>query len=76
MTNSLDKETFFAFPLDNGPCFYYNNKAFAKRRAVAVPYRGIAQQVEQRSPKPRAEGSIPSAPATTNYGSLRFRYNK
>ena len=25
--------------------------------------RGIAQQVEQRSPKPRAEGSIPSAPA-------------
>ena len=28
-----------------------------------VDYRGIAQQVEQRSPKPRAEGSIPSAPA-------------
>ena len=27
--------------------------------------RGIAQQVEQRSPKPRAEGSIPSAPAKT-----------
>ena len=26
--------------------------------------RGIAQLVEQRSPKPRAEGSIPSAPAT------------
>ena len=26
-------------------------------------HRGIAQQVEQRSPKPRAEGSIPSAPA-------------
>ena len=25
--------------------------------------RGIAQLVEQRSPKPRAEGSIPSAPA-------------
>ena len=25
--------------------------------------RGIAQPVEQRSPKPRAEGSIPSAPA-------------
>ena len=25
--------------------------------------RGIAQQVEHRSPKPSAEGSIPSAPA-------------
>ena len=31
----------------------------------AHQYRGIAQQVEQRSPKPRAEGSIPSAPART-----------
>ena len=28
-------------------------------------YRGIAQLVEQRSPKPRAEGSSPSAPAKT-----------
>src|SRR5699024_506593 len=27
-------------------------------------YRGIAQLVEQRSPKPRAEGSNPSTPAT------------
>ncbi len=27
-------------------------------------FRGIAQVVEQRSPKPRAEGSNPSAPAT------------
>ena len=27
-------------------------------------YRGIAQLVEQWSPKPRAEGSNPSAPAT------------
>ena len=27
------------------------------------PFRGIAQLVEQRSPKPRAEGSSPSAPA-------------
>ena len=26
--------------------------------------RGIAQLVEQRSPKPRAEGSSPSAPAS------------
>ena len=30
---------------------------------VAATYRGIAQLVEQRSPKPRAEGSSPSAPA-------------
>ena len=28
-------------------------------------YRGIAQLVEQRSPKPRAVGSIPTAPAKT-----------
>ena len=28
-------------------------------------FRGIAQLVEQRSPKPRAEGSSPSAPAKT-----------
>ena len=29
-----------------------------------IKTRGIAQLVEQRSPKPRAEGSSPSAPAT------------
>ena len=29
----------------------------------AASSRGIAQLVEQRSPKPRAEGSNPSAPA-------------
>ena len=29
-------------------------------------HRGIAQLVEQRSPKPRAEGSSPSAPAKIN----------
>ena len=28
-----------------------------------IKYRGIAQLVEHRSPKPSAEGSIPSAPA-------------
>ncbi len=33
-------------------------------------YRGIAQLVEQRSPKPRAEGSSPSAPA--KYKSLKM----
>ena len=34
---------------------------------MLVPeYRGIAQLVEQRSPKPRAEGSSPSAPAKEN----------
>ena len=31
--------------------------------SVSKQYRGIAQLVEQRSPKPRAEGSSPSAPA-------------
>ena len=35
-------------------------------------YRGIAQLVEQRSPKPRAEGSNPSAPAKIA-GSARDR---
>ena len=30
-----------------------------------ITNRGIAQLVEQRSPKPRAEGSSPSAPART-----------
>ena len=44
------------------------------RAREGPPYRGIAQQVEQRSPKPRAEGSIPSAPANANYGAIRFRY--
>ncbi len=29
--------------------------------------RGIAQMVEQWSPKPRAEGSSPSAPASLEY---------
>ena len=32
-------------------------------RSDQIEYRGIAQLVEQRSPKPRAEGSSPSAPA-------------
>ncbi len=31
-----------------------------------IKYRGIAQLVEQWSPKPRAEGSSPSAPAILN----------
>ena len=31
---------------------------------VGLTYRGIAQLVEQRSPKPRAEGSNPSTPAS------------
>ena len=32
--------------------------------------RGIAQLVEQRSPKPRAEGSNPSAPAIKVFTTL------
>ena len=35
----------------------------AHQVAAKIEYRGIAQLVEQRSPKPRAEGSNPSAPA-------------
>ncbi len=33
-------------------------------------HRGIAQLVEQRSPKPRAEGSSPSAPAIRWHSSV------
>ena len=46
---------FFQKPLYKRRKMRYNGKAFAQR--------GIAQLVEQRSPKPRAEGSNPSAPA-------------
>ena len=35
-------------------------------------FRGIAQLVEQWSPKPRAEGSNPSAPAILMKCKLRF----
>ena len=35
-------------------------------------YRGIAQLVEQWSPKPRAEGSSPSAPAKYYRGVAQF----
>ena len=35
-------------------------------------YRGIAQLVEQWSPKPRAEGSSPSTPAKKNRGVAQF----
>ena len=41
------------------------------RLAASLPYRGIAQLVEQRSPKPRAEGSSPSAPARNRNGHRR-----
>ena len=33
------------------------------RVQLEEPYRGIAQLVEHRSPKPSAVGSIPTAPA-------------
>ena len=45
-------------PLTGGVIYWYNKTRFLRRRD-----RGIAQPVEQRSPKPRAEGSSPSAPA-------------
>ena len=37
------------------------------------PYRGIAQLVEQRSPKPRVESSNLSAPAKKTAGIARFQ---
>ena len=37
---------------------------FNDKITIVREYRGIAQLVEQRSPKPRAEGSSPSAPAS------------
>ena len=36
---------------------------FNDKITIVREYRGIAQLVEQRSPKPRAEGSNPSTPA-------------
>ena len=39
---------------------------FNDKITIVREYRGIAQLVEQRSPKPRAEGSSPSAPAKGN----------
>ena len=35
-----------------------------KLQSCLLFFRGIAQLVEQRSPKPRAEGSNPSTPAS------------
>ena len=37
---------------------------FERSEIENTKFRGIAQLVEQWSPKPRAEGSSPSAPAT------------
>ena len=39
-------------------------------RGIRKRFRGIAQLVEQRSPKPRAEGSNPSAPAIKVFTTL------
>ena len=54
-----------------------SSRLITGRSGVRVPdgppnHRGIAQLVEQRSPKPRAEGSSPSAPAIKRY---QKRYN-
>ena len=48
----------FCFSVDNELILCYNKPCVGYKRI----YRGIAQLVEQRSPKPRAEGSSPSAP--------------
>ena len=45
------------FVIDKVGCSVYNDSG------NLIRHRGIAQLVEQRSPKPRAEGSSPSAPA-------------
>ena len=37
---------------------------YQSKRSIDDAYRGIAQLVEHRSPKPSVEGSNPSAPAT------------
>ena len=38
-------------------------KLFCSRIIGQFGYRGVAQLVEQRSPKPRAQGSSPCTPA-------------
>ena len=50
----------------DGPPFEFNTRITPVAFAMQKPFfcRGIAQLVEQWSPKPRAEGSNPSAPAT------------
>ena len=49
----------------DGPPFEFNTRITPVAFAMQKPFfcRGIAQLVEQWSPKPRAEGSSPSAPA-------------
>ena len=56
-----------------------SSRLITGRSGVRVPdgppnHRGIAQLVEQRSPKPRAEGSNPSAPAKNK--SLEISLNR
>ena len=41
---------------------------------VLVVFRGIAQLVEQRSPKPCVEGSSPSAPASFLVRSRKLKF--
>ena len=53
--------------LDKSVCICYDIPCKWARLACSNKiFRGIAQLVEQRSPKPRAEGSSPSAPAIKN----------
>ena len=52
------KNKYLYFSVDKASGTWYNNYRCKRDR-------GIAQLVEQRSPKPRAEGSSPSAPART-----------
>lgn len=53
----------------DGSPFEFNTRITPVAFAMQKPFycRGIAQLVEQWSPKPRAEGSNPSAPAKFNH---------
>ena len=56
--------------LDKQGLLVYNN--YRSHRNDNFIHRGIAQLVEQRSPKPRAEGSSPSAPALKSLENIMF----
>ena len=74
LKNSIDKIKYLCYTIASQLIWAISSVGQSNRlitgwSGVRVPdgppikYRGIAQLVEQRSPKPRAEGSSPSAPA-------------
>lgn len=58
---NFHKKHFEIIIVDKMMQYMYNIKVISVRKNFN--YRGIAQLVEQMVPKPRAEGSSPSAPA-------------